>query len=270
MSVWGAIPVDHASNPGAFRKRSRAVPRLPEAAMSQTDHARPPRADEALERFSRLALREQPMPDLLEQLVELTASVMPAGSETAVSLDVEGALIGTATGARARRLDAAQFADGGGPGVHAARTGVIIEVSDTRTEQRWPEHGRRAVDAGVLSTLSIPVSVDASAVGALTVFAPEANAFDDALRWTARRVTPHARSAVAGVLDRDRARAMADELEDELEARAIIARARALLVERHQVTPERAYELMARMSARSRLGLREVAAGVIRQCGGRP
>lgn len=238
--------------------------------MSRTDDARSPRTDEALERFSRLALREQPMPALLRQLVELTDSVMPPGTETAVSLRVRGVLSGDATADVARRLDEAQFADGGGPGVHAARTGTITEVADIRTERRWPEHGRRAAEVGVLSTLSVPLSVDAELGGALTVYAFRADAFDDPVRRVARRLAPHARAAVAGVQDRHRAREMADDLEAELETRAIIGRAKGILVERYQVTPERAFQLMAQMSSRSHRGLREVAVGVVRMDGDRP
>jgi GAF domain-containing protein len=237
--------------------------------MSRTDDARIPRTDETLERFSRLVLREQPMPALLRQLVELTASVMPAGTETAVSLRVRGELCSDATAEVARRLDEAQFADGGGPGVHAARTGAITEVADLRTEERWPEHRLRATEAGVLSTLSVPLTVDAEVAGALTVYAFQADAFDGAVRRVAARLAPHARAAVAGVEDRHRAREMADDLEAELETRALIGRAKGILVERYHVTPERAFQLMAQMSSRSRRGLREVAFGVVRQEGDR-
>jgi GAF domain-containing protein len=238
--------------------------------MSRTDDVGTPRTDETLERFSRLVLREQPMPALLRQLVELTASVMPPGTETAVSLRVRGVLTGEATAEVARRLDEAQFSDGGGPGVLAARTGAITEVADLRTEERWPDHRIRAAEAGVLSTLSVPLTVDAEVVGAMTVYAFRADAFDDPARRVAVRLAPHARAAVAGVQDRHRAREMADELEAELETRALIGRAKGILVERYQVTPERAFQLMAQMSSRSRRGLRDVAVGVVRREGDRP
>jgi GAF domain-containing protein len=238
--------------------------------MSRTDAPHSPHGGEMLERFSRLAMREQPIAALLQQLVELTGRLMPLGTETSVALRVHGVLTFAATGALSRRLDEAQFADGRGPGIHAARTGVITEVGDTRTDPRWPDHGRRAAADGVLSSLSIPVSGDAETSGALTVYAPAADAFDDALRRVARRLAPSARAALAGVQDRDRARALADELDVELETRAIIGQARGILVQRYQVTPERAYELMARMSERSRRGLREVAVGVVRMDGDRP
>ena len=237
--------------------------------MSRTDAPQSPPSGELLERFSRLAMREQPISALLQQLVDLTGQLMPVGTETSVALRIHGRLAFAATGALSRRLDEAQFADGRGPGVHAARTGAITEVGDTRTDPRWPDHGRRAAADGVLSSLSIPVSGDAETTGALTVYAVTADAFDDAVRRVARRLAPSARAALSGMQDRDRARALADGLDAELENRALIGRAQRIIAERYQVTPQRAYELMARMSERSQRGLREIAVGVVRQDGPR-
>jgi AmiR/NasT family two-component response regulator len=44
----------------------------------------------------------------------------------------------------------------------------------------------------------------------------------------------------------------------------MIVRARGILVQRHGLTPERAVEVMARMSRQSQVGLRDVAAGLVR------
>jgi AmiR/NasT family two-component response regulator len=63
---------------------------------------------------------------------------------------------------------------------------------------------------------------------------------------------------------------MADHLEVELAARAVIGRATGILAGRYNVTQQRAFELMVRMSARTRVELREVAAGLIRTHDGRP
>jgi AmiR/NasT family two-component response regulator len=106
--------------------------------------------------------------------------------------------------------------------------------------------------------------VDAQVGAALTVYAQEADAFDEEVRRTARRLAPHVRSAIAGSEAQHRARAMADEMEAELEARAVIGEATGILVHRYRLTPERAVELMARLSARSQLDLRQIADGVVR------
>lgn len=220
--------------------------------------------DETLEQLGRLALRDPSMPTLLQQVVQLLGSAMPPGSQTSISVHARGTLLCVCSGETARELDEAQFADGRGPVLHAARTGTTAEVADVRRDPRWPEHAGRATKGGMLSSLSVPLPVDAGAASALTVYARKADAFDEVLRRAVARLAPHARAAVGSLEARNRARAMADGMEATLEARAVISRARGILMQRHGLTPERAVEVMARMSRQSRIGLRDVAAGLIR------
>jgi transcriptional regulator with GAF, ATPase, and Fis domain len=232
--------------------------------VSRTDPDPVLTTDETLEQLGRLALRDPSMPTLLQQVVQLLGSTMPMGSETSISVHARGDLLCVGSGETARELDEAQFADGRGPALHAARTGATTEVADVRSDTRWPEHARRAAAEGMLSSLSIPLAMDADAASALTVYARDVDALDEERLTAVRRLAPHARSAVASSEARHRARAMADDMEADLEARAMIVRARGILVQRHGLTPERAVEVMARMSRQSQVGLRDVAAGLVR------
>ena len=230
---------------------------------TQPDHGRTATTDQTLEQLGRLALRESPVPTVLHQVVQLLGSAMPPGSETAVSVQARGELLCVPTGDTARRLDEAQFAEGHGPVVHAAHTGTAARSPTSAPTPRWPEHARRSVEAGMLSSLSVPLAVSARAAGALTIYARATAAFDEGIRRAARRLAPHARAAVASLDARHQARAMADDLEQELATKAMIVQAKWILVERYRLTPERAVELMARMSARSNVELRQIAAGLI-------
>ena len=228
--------------------------------MSLTDGGRTPTTDDTLERLGRLALRESSVPTVLHQVVHLLGSAMPPGSEASVSVQARGELLCVPLGGTARSLDDAQFAEGRGPVVHAACTGTTTEVPAVRTETRWPEHAQRSVEAGMLSSLSVPLAVSAQAAGALTISARATAAFDEVIRRAALRLAPHARAAVADLEARHRARAMADDLEAELATKASVVQAKWILVQRYQLTPEHAVEQMVRMSARAHVELREVAA----------
>ena len=231
--------------------------------MSRTTHVPTSRADEVLEQLGRLAFDEPSLDRLLRRVVEIVGSVMPDGTETSLVLRTPSTTYRAATDPRARRLDEDQAEDGG-PGVHAARTGTPTEVVDARADVRWPGHAARAVDAGLRSSLSVPLSVDVRTGGALTVWAVDAQAFDPATRLVVRRLAPHVQAAVSGLQDRAKATSMADEMDAALEARALVERARAILVERHGLSRERATELMVRMSARHRVAVRDLAAGLVR------
>jgi transcriptional regulator with GAF, ATPase, and Fis domain len=220
--------------------------------------------DQVLEQLNRLVPGQHSLADLVQEAVRILASVMPADTETSLVLQDGGTPLQAATGPRAQRLDEAQFDAGRGPGVQALRAGVPVEVADVRVDARWPEHAARAAEVGLLGSLSVPLLVDARTGGALTVWAARAGAFEPATRERLRRLAPHVRAAVVGLQDRSRARTLADDLESDLEARAVIGRAKGILAERYQLSPERAVELLLRMSARSRMAVRDVAVRLVR------
>jgi hypothetical protein len=232
--------------------------------MSRTTHLPTSRADEVLDQLGRLALEEGSLDGLLQRAVRIVGSVQPAGAETSLALRTAVSTHAAGTDARALRLDEGQGGPGGGPAVHCARTGTVTEVVDARVDARWPAHAAAAVAAGLLSSLSVPLSVDARTGGALTVWAPDARAFDPSTRLVVLRLAPHVQAAVAGMQDRASATWLADDLDVALESRAVIGQARAMLVERHGLSPERATEMMVRMSARNGVAVRDVAAGLIR------
>jgi hypothetical protein len=76
------------------------------------------------------------------------------------------------------------------PCLHAASTGELTEIADTRTETRWPDHARRAAEHGNLSSLSVPLVVDGDRSGALNVHARAVRAFDDSREAATAELTP--------------------------------------------------------------------------------
>lgn len=220
----------------------------------------PEGAAEALEHLGRLSLRELSMDGLLQQVADLSKAVMPGRPETSVLLLVKGAPSTVVhTGELAVDLDKTQFERGHGPCLHAARTGELTEIVDTRTETRWPDYARRAAERGNLSSLSIPLLIDKDVRGALNIYAREAAAFDEDSRSFAMRFGPYA-AVKAGNLHAYRsARDLADNLQRALESRAVIDQAKGILVERYKVTPDAAFQLLTRMSMNRNRKVRDIA-----------
>src|SRR5947209_1527381 len=101
------------------------------------------------------------MESLLQTVADLTKTVMPGNPETSVSLLVKDhPSTVVSTGELATHLDETQYAEGHGPCLHAARTGEVTEIADTRAEDRWPDYTPRAVERGNLSSLSVPLAID--------------------------------------------------------------------------------------------------------------
>jgi GAF domain-containing protein len=222
----------------------------------------PANAAEALERLGRLSLREWSMDSLLQTIADLAKTVMPGNPEASVTLLVKDRPTTVAsTGQLALDLDERQYERGHGPCLHAARTGELTEISDTRTDDRWRDYSRRAAESGNLSSLSVPLVIDEDerVSGALNLYARKPDAFDEDSRSAAQAFGPYAAVAAGNMFAYQNARDMADNLQAALESRAVIDQAKGILVERHKLTPDQAFQLLAQVSMNANRKVRDVA-----------
>jgi GAF domain-containing protein len=222
----------------------------------------PPDPVEALERLGRLSLRELSMDSLLQTVADLTKSVMPGNPEASVCILVrDHPTTVVSTGDLATDLDERQYERGHGPCLNAARTGTVTLIPDTRTEARWPDYTPRAVEHGNLSSLSVPLAIDPDeqVVGALNIYARRPDAFDEASQTVATRFAPYAAVAAGNLYAYRSARDMADNLQTALESRAVIDQAKGILMERHKLTADQAFQLLARVSMTTNRKVRDIA-----------
>jgi GAF domain-containing protein len=234
-------------------------------ASSQTPQ--PANAAEALERLGRLSLRELSLDSLLQTVADLAKTVMPGNPEASVTLLVKDRpTTVVSTGQLAVDLDETQYDRGHGPCLHAARTGEFTEIADTRSDSRWRDYSELAAQHGNLSSLSVPLAIDAEerVSGALNLYAREPNAFDEDSRSAALAFGPYAAVAASNMYAYQNARDMADNLQTALESRAVIDQAKGILIERHKLTPDQAFQLLAQVSMNVNRKVRDVADELVR------
>jgi GAF domain-containing protein len=214
----------------------------------------------ALETLGSLALREHSMDTLLQRVADLTTAVMPGRTEASISLVSDGRpATAVFTGPVALSCDETQYGVGDGPCLHAARTGEITEITDARTETRWPEYARIAVESGVLSSLSTPLPIHEGIRGALNVYGFAVDSFDDACRSAAAQFVPYAAVAISNMHSYEDARLLVENLQQALESRAVIDQAKGILMERYKLTSDKAFQVLARASMHTNTKLRTVA-----------
>src|SRR3954464_12750710 len=226
---------------------------------SQNSH---PSSAEALERLGRLSLRDLSLDSLLQTVADLAKTVMPGNPETSVLMLVRGdPTTVVSTGQLAVDLDERQYERGHGPCLHAARTGELTEITDTRTEDRWPEYAPRAAERGALSSLSVPLAIaaDEAVPGALNIYARRPAAFDADSRSVATRFAPYAAVATGNLYAYQNARDMADNLQTALDSRAVIDQAKGILMERHKLTADQAFQALAQASMHTNRKVRDIA-----------
>jgi GAF domain-containing protein len=233
--------------------------------MALNDSSGPDRTAEALERLGNLALHEQSMESVLQTVVELAKQVLPGNPEASVSMVERGRPSTTSSTAQlAVDLDETQYDRGYGPCLEAAYSGKVVEITDTATEQRWADYCRVAAARGNRSSLSTPLPIQEDVSGALNVYAREPHAFDDDARTAAQRFAPYAAVAVANMHAYQNARDMAANLRIALESRAVIDQAKGILMERHRLTADAAFQALASVSMRTNRKVRDVAEKLVR------
>jgi GAF domain-containing protein len=235
--------------------------------MASSQNSPSANAAEALERLGRLSLRDLSMEGLLQTVADLVKTVMPGHTEASVSLLVKDSPhTVVSTGELATDLDETQYDRDHGPCLHAARTGELTEIGDTRTDSRWPDYMPRAAEHGALSSLSVPLAMDQDeqVTGALNIYARDPHAFDEDSRTAATKFAPYAAVAAGNLHAYRSAVDRADNLQIALETRGVIDQAKGILMDRHKLTADQAFQVLAQMSMRANRKLHAVADDLVR------
>jgi GAF domain-containing protein len=218
----------------------------------------------ALERLAGLILSANTLDSVLQTTADLTKQAMPGDPEVSVTLLVEhGPTTAVHTGQLALDLDERQYGSGHGPCLEAAAEQVTVEVTDARTEQRWGSYSARAVESGALASLSVPLAVPDQLSAALNIYARAPDAFDDESRALASRFAETASTTVANMYVYQSTRELADNLQVALISRGVIDQAKGILMERHKLRAEQAFDLLARVSSQTNTKLRLVAENLV-------
>lgn len=233
--------------------------------MSTSRSFSPAAARGAFEQLAGIALSEHSLHSVLQTVCDLTKQVVPGDVEASISLLVaDKATTVVYTGRLALDLDESQYGRGYGPCLHAASSGEVVTVADSRTDPRWTDYMQRAVERGSLSSLSLPLGSPDQMGAALNVYAVEADAFDAETRRAGEKFARFAGVAVANIHAYQSAREVADNLQAALESRAVIEQAKGILIERHKITPDQAFQVLAKTSMAMNRKLRDIADDLVR------
>ncbi len=150
-------------------------------------------------------------------------------------------------------LDVIQERHHEGPSLQAVRQHHTVRVDDLNTETRWPKYQRDALaQTPIRSVLSYALSANHHALGALNFYAEHPHAFDTESERLGFVYATHAALAW-NVLRRDL------QFRDALASRDIIGQAKGMLMERHQITAEEAFNRLRQLSQKSNTPVAELS-----------
>ena len=200
-----------------------------------------------------LHVNEADLGQTLEAILRSATSVIRCADHAGVNLLVRDRLEPQATlGSAPPRLDALQQRSGVGPCFDASREQCVITVADMACESRWPEFASTAVELEVHSMLCVPLWVDERRLGSVSLYSATTQAFDAAAVQLADLYATHAAVALA---DAQRT----DQLRRAMASRDVIGQAKGVLMERHRITGDEAFEMLKQASRRANRKLVDVA-----------
>jgi hypothetical protein len=163
----------------------------------------------------------------------------------------------SAVGPYPRLLDSIQQDHHEGPTLQAIREHDTVRVDDLSTETRWPNYRSVALaQSPIRSVLSFVLLADRRALGALSFYAERPHAFDAEAERLAFVYATHAALAW-NTLRRD------IQFRDALASRDIIGQAKGMLMERHQIDAEEAFNLLRQLSQESNTAVAELARRIV-------
>jgi GAF domain-containing protein len=196
----------------------------------------------------------------VRHVVELAVETVPSCHYAGVSLRHSNGRVDTpaCTDDLVAQADALQYELQEGPCLDAIRADELYVVDDLATDERWPSWGPRAAALGFAGIVSVRLSTPHGVVGALNLYSREAHAFDDDDVQIAYVYAVHAANALWASQE-------VEGLRTAMRSRHLIGIAQGMLMERHGLSQDAAFEVLRRYSQIHNVKLRDVAAEVAAQ-----
>ena len=213
--------------------------------------------EERLATIARELLNEPDVQRTLQRVVDAAAANLDGGVWASVTLvkqrrEVETPVV---TDDRAGRADQLQYELGQGPCLDAIWEHETFQIDDMTTEERYPLWTRAVVEeTGIRSSLSLQLFTDReqNSLGALNLYSPEPNAFDEETRGEGLAFAAQAAVAL-------RSAQTEEHLRSAMATRNLIGQAQGILMERLKITSDQAFAVLSQVSQESNVKLREVA-----------
>lgn len=208
-----------------------------------------------------LSTAEEPL--TFEKVVRRAIEMIPGCDHAGITLRTRRGRAETvaATDGLVNTLDALQYELDQGPCIDAAFDEVEhVVIDDVRSEQRWAQWCAGAGEHGVRAVMAIRLHSDNETIGALNLYAETRAAFHEEARLVASIFASHAADAM------NTARLISG-LRTALESRHTIGIAQGILATRYDISFERAFQLLHRLSNDHNVKLRDVAQEVLDERG---
>ncbi|HEX2053206.1 MAG TPA: GAF and ANTAR domain-containing protein [Actinomycetota bacterium] len=227
-----------------------------------------PLAD-AFDRLSGFVLTEHCLDSALQLVIDLASSALKGTEAAGISLK-KGTKVFTAvsTGQRAVELDELQYDLGDGPCLQAMRDGEMQLTQSLISEQRWPQYTSRALYAGAMSILALPVQAGGQVLGALNFYSSREQAFSETDLAVARAFTDRSAVVLLNAKIYEEASELAAQMQEALASRAVIDQAKGIIMVTEKVSAEVAFKRLKSLSQAANVKVRDLARRIVEEASG--
>lgn len=216
-----------------------------------------------VQRFASTMIRTFEMNDMLYELSD-TATTMLDASGAGVSVMTDNRLLFVAaTSEGVVTMEHAQEAHQAGPCVESYRTGDVMTVSTISDLDRWPDYQQAAARVGFASVAALPLAIDELRIGSLSVYDVREREWSDHDIRAAHVLADMATTYIMRAGELAEAQQLSEHLQIALESRIVIEQAKGMLASEHDVSVDRAFELLRGLARDRRTPLRSVANAVV-------
>ncbi|MFC5056231.1 GAF and ANTAR domain-containing protein [Saccharothrix xinjiangensis] len=202
---------------------------------------------------ARVLAEQQSVDAAAQRIVELALTVVPGADSASLSLARTGALqTVAATDELAVSADAAQYDAGDGPCLRVLPHARVLRAGDLAADARWPRFRERAVELGVHGVVACHLPTRDGGRSALNLYAREPGALDEGGEAVAELYATHAAIALATALREE-------DLRTAVASRETISQALGILMQRHRIKSDQAFQLLSTASQKLNIKVRRLA-----------
>jgi GAF domain-containing protein len=185
---------------------------------------------------------------------------VPAADWTSITRGRHGSFeTVAATDPAAVEVDNIQYELGSGPCVDAILQDTVFRTRDLRADPRWPKFGHLAAEAGVRSMLSFRLFLDDDdLIAGLNFYSTRKDAFDEDAATIGTLLATHGALAISAAAARERAA----QLQQALFTNRNIGVAMGVLMARHHISRNEAFDLLRMASQHTNRRLADIALDV--------
>jgi signal transduction protein with GAF and PtsI domain len=215
---------------------------------------------EALSEISQAISSDQYLDDILKLIVTVTANVMDSkicslwvldGKERVLKIRATQAISEEYLKERSLKL---------GEGVvgYVAEQKIPLAILDVLKEPRYKEKAL-ARKEGLVSMLSVPLTVKEKVIGVINIYTSYPHEFTE----TERAVLTMVANQAAVCIENTELMVQTKVIQEELETRKLVERAKGILMKHHGLSEEEAFKRIRKASMDSRKTMREIAEAIL-------